>query len=377
MTTRRQLLGYSAAGLAAGSFLTVAPPAHASPSTKSYIRSWMDEQEDFLVGKQVPSGALRGPEDDNLQPYFSNWAAQGLAAANTARSRETLGNYISWFLDHLNTADQDAYGIAGTVNNWHYDEATGQETDTGTYSSTDAGTTVPMITAHDAFRTGDRDIQHLVMDNLDKYELMAQATCEVKWGVRNLDHLCWARPNSKMKYVQDNAVVYRGLTCLAWLERRAGRTRQAAYHHRKARQTRQAMLDIWWNDDLHNWSWGHGEKLLKVSDPESAFMPDAWCQYWQVQLDVVSPLDRRSIESWRAYSQSNPRWMHNEITNNFPHTEMAVSAVLMGEPENAITLLQTCREKFSGNGYALPWYHGEAGHFLRAARLLVDRGHSR
>lgn len=337
----------------------------------------MDEQVDFIVSKQVPSGALTGPEDDNLQPYFSNWAAQGLAAADSTRSREALGKYIVWFLDHLNTADEDPYGIAGTVSNWHYDAATGEETNTETYSSTDAGTTVPMITAYDAFRTNDRDLQHLVIENIEKYELMAQATCEVTWAVRNPDHLCWARPDSKMKYVQDNAVVYRGLTCLAWLDLRAGRLAQAAYHSTKARQTRKAMLDVLWNDELLNWSWGHGEKLLKVSDPESAFMPDAWCQYWQTQLDVVSPHNRRSVASWDAYSRANPRWMHNEIDNDFPHTEMAVSAVLMGEPDNAITLLETCREKFSGNDYALPWYHGEAGHFLRAARLLIDGGHSR
>ncbi|WP_144276788.1 hypothetical protein [Parenemella sanctibonifatiensis] len=361
--------------MAAAAFGSPLRSARADPGFDA--SGWIEEQEDFIISKQVPSGALRGPTQYELQPYFGNWAAQGLAAANSSRSREALGNYIQWFLDHMNTAEEDPYGIPGTVSDWVWDPATGEETDTGEYSSTDAGTTVGMITAHDAFRTGDRDLQHLVMENIEKYEIMASATTEVKWGVRNPDHLCWARPNSKMKYVQDNAVVYRGLNCLAWLERRAHRMEQARYYDRKARQTRSAMLSVLWNEELQNWSWGHGEKLLKVSDLTKAFMPDQWCQYWQVHLQVVSPDDRRSVASWKAYSDACPRWMYNEIDNNFPHTEMALSAVQMGEPENAATLLETCREKFSGNGWALPWYHGEAGHSIRAARALIDTGYAK
>lgn len=372
MTTRRHLLAGTAAAIAAGGLLTRPARAHAVPDLD--LQLWMEEQEDFLINKQVASGALRGPYDHNLQPYFSNWAAQGLAAANTVRSREALGNYISWYLDHLNTAAEDPYGIAGTVSDWHYDAATGEETSTGEYSSTDAGTTVPMITAFDAHRTGDVALQQLVMDNLAKYELMAKATCETTWGVRNSDGLCWARPDSKMKYVQDNAVVYRGLFCLAWLEKQAGRMTQYDYYTAKAEQTRKAIIDILWHEDRQNWSWGRGVNLLKESDPKAAFMPDAWCQYWQVQLRILPAINRRSVASWSAFSAANPRWMHLEFDNSFPHTEMAYSAVQMGELDNAATMLATCRERFAGNGWALPWYHGEAGHSMRVARRLIDAG---
>lgn len=312
------------------------------------LHLWMEEQEEFLINKQVASGALRGPYDHNLQPYFSNWAAQGLAAANTARSREALGNYIAWYLDHRNTAAQDPYGIAGT--------------------------TVPMITAFDAHRTGDADLQQLVVDNLAKYELMAKATCETTWGVRNSDGLCWARPDSKMKYVQDDAVVYRGLFCLAWLEKQAGRMTQYDYYTAKAEQTRKAIINVLWHEERQNWSWGRGVTQLKVSDPKAAFMPDAWCQYWQVQLRILPAINRRSVASWAAFSAANPRWMHLEFDNSFPHTEMAYSAVQMGELDNAATMLATCRERFAGNGWALPWYHGEAGHSMRVAGRLIDAG---
>lgn len=377
MTTRRRLLALTAAGLAAGGLAQ--PVRRASAAVPRIdLHEWIEEQAEYIIGTAVPSGALSGPWENNLQPYFSNWAAQGLAAADTPRSREALGNFMQWFLDHMNTAEEDPYGIPGTVSDWNYDPETGEETNGHEYSSTDAGTTVGLITAYDAFRTGDRDLQHLVMENIEKYETMAIATTEIKYGVRNPDHLCWARPNLKMKYVQDNGVVVHGLRSLAWLERRAGRAKKAQYYHRKAMDTRKAILDVLWDDERQNWGWGHGETLFKDSEPWDRFMADAWCQYWQVQLQVVGPDDYRSIAAWKAYTapEAYPRWMYNEIDNNFPHTEMAYSAVLMGEPDNAVTLLQTCKEKFGDNNWeGLPWYHGEAGHTLRTVRLLIDNGY--
>ncbi|MFW6598034.1 hypothetical protein ACQBAU_16755 [Propionibacteriaceae bacterium Y2011] len=379
VTSRRQLLGITAAGVTAGALGVAATPTRARAAVPDLdLDEFIEEQVDYIAGKQLPSGALRGPYDHNLQPYFSNWATQGLAAANTARSREVLGGYISWQLDHLNTAAEDPYGVPGTTSIWHYDEATGEETNTGETPATDAQTTVPMITAHDAFRTGDRDLQHLIMENLDKYALMARATTEAQWGVREPDHLCWARPVLKMKYVQDNGVVVRGLRKLAWLMRRAGRGQEGQFYAQKAEQTRQAIVDVLWHEERKNWAWGHGQTLLKESEPHETFMPDAWCQYWQVQLDVVKPQDRMSQLAWQAFTDACPRWMYNEIDNSFPHTEMAYAAVLMREPENAVRLLQTCKEKFSANGWgALPWYHGEAGHSLRTARALIDSGYGR
>ncbi|MGD7707217.1 hypothetical protein [Microlunatus sp. Y2014] len=378
-TTRRSLLAFTAAGLAVGGLAQPVRRAHAAPPSLD-LNAWIEEQVDYIVGKQVASGALRGPTDDQLQPYFSNWAAQGLAAANTPRSREALGKYIGWMLNHVNTAEEDPYGIPGTISDWHYDEETGEETSEEEYSSTDAGTTVPMIAAYDAFQTGDRDLQHLVMENLDTYWVMASATTDGQYGVRMPDHLCWARPNVKMKYVQDNGVVYKGLSKLAWLMRRAGRGQQGRFLALKARQTRRAMIDILWDEERKNWGWGHGETLFKDSEPWDRFMADAWCQYWQVQLDVTKPNDRMSKLAWQAYTAPDayPRWMYNEIDNNFPHTEMAYSAVLMGEPENAVRLLQLCKEQFSDNNWgSLPWYHGEAGHTLRTARLLLDTGYGK
>ncbi|MFX4273450.1 hypothetical protein ACQBAR_01490 [Propionibacteriaceae bacterium Y1685] len=377
MPSRRSVLATTLgglSGLALAGGLTTAP-ANATPvdaATRTKLWGWAMDQVDFIESKTVASGAVRSPTDDLITPYFTSWGMMGLAAVNTPKARSILGGFIEWYLAHLNTAEEDTYGFGGTVFVYAYDAETGAETSTNAYSSVDAGVTCPLIMAHDAVRTGDKDLQALVLDNMESWELMATAVVEYEpAGVRAEDDICWSRPRpNNMGYVQDNAVIYLGLKNLAWLERRAGRGKQARFYDEKAEATRSRMLSKLWNAERQNWNWGHGTNLAKLSYPEKAFMPDAWCQYWQTGLKVVQPDSPEAIASWKAYNEGVPRWMYNEIDNNFPHTEMALTAVLMGDTENAITLLETVNTKF-GPDWAAPWYVGEAGHYLRTVMAMI------
>lgn len=377
MPTRRAVLGTIGAltglGFAGGSMAS----ASADPiekHTKDTLWEWCLDQVDYIRSKQVSSGGILAPTDELITPYFVSWGVMGLAAVATASARESAGRFIEWYLRHLNTAAEDPYGFPGTVFVYSYDAATGDEASTNAYSSVDAGVTCPLIMAHDAYRTGDSDLQALVLDNIESWELMAGAVVEYEpAGVRAADDLCWHRPRpNNMAYVQDNAVVFLGLKCLSWLELRLGRMREAAFYREKAMATRKRILTKLWSETNNNWNWGHGSTQVKLSDPARRFMPDAWCQYWQTGLKVVDPDSGPGIDSWAAYNRAVPRWMHNEIDNDFPHTEMAVTAALMGETANAVTLLQTLVEKHGPDWPSPPWYVGEAGHFLRAAMIMIN-----
>lgn len=383
MPTRRTVLG-SLGALAGAAAVGGAVPSLASAASagvpgpvEEATRRWLWDrcldQVDFVRSKQVSSGGILGPTDDRITPYFVSWAAMGLAAVNTAPARDCLGRFIEWYLAHLNTAEQDTYGFPGTVFVYLYDHETGEETSTDEYSSVDAGVTCPLIMARDAYATGDPDLQALVLDNISSWELMATAVVEYEPdGVRAEDDLCWSRPRpDNMAYVQDNAVVFLGLQNLAWLERKLGRDTEADFYRQQALSTKSRILSKLWNTDNQNWSWGHGTNDEKPSDPAEAFMPDAWCQYWQTGLRVVTPDSREGIQSWQAYNAAVPRWMHNEIDNDFPHTEMALTAAMMGDTDDALTLLRTLVDLHAPD-YAHPWYVGEAGHFMRTAMFMIN-----
>ncbi|WP_094454846.1 hypothetical protein [Parenemella sanctibonifatiensis] len=83
----------------------------------------IDEQADFILSKRLPSGALLAPNDTTITPYFVSWGPMGLAQVSDPQIPATLANYLQWYLDHLNTAEQDPYGIPGTVFVYDYDPA--------------------------------------------------------------------------------------------------------------------------------------------------------------------------------------------------------------------------------------------------------------
>lgn len=370
--SRRAILG----ALTAGSALATAPTGSswAAPHSMDEVDDWIEEQVDFLESMQVASGAVLAPTPILITPYFVSWAMMSLARVNTERARTIIGRYIEWYLAHLNTADQDPYGFAGTVFVHDYDPETGAETSTGEYSSVDAGVTTPITMARDAYRTGDPDLQALVLDNIDAWELMAEPVLRVEPdGVADHDGLCWQRPGG-VKYVQDNAVVWKGLRDLAWLERRLRRADRAIRYDRAAATLRHNLLAKHWNTERDNWNWALGQSgNPSESTPSKRFMPDAWCQHWQAYTGLVAPTDRRAVASWTALTAAYPDWPSLDIDNDFPHTETAVSAVLMDDADAAAAMLAAVRAKYAPSGWGLNWHAGESGHFLRAALLLRNR----
>ncbi|OYN88314.1 hypothetical protein [Parenemella sanctibonifatiensis] len=329
----------------------------------------IDEQADFILSKRLPSGALLAPNDTTITPYFVSWGLMGLAQVSDPQIPATLANYLQWYLDHLNTAEQDPYGIPGTVFVYDYDPATGAESSTDAHSSVDAGVSTPIMLAH-ASRGVSADLRALVLDNIEQWELMMQANLTAPpHGVLD-EGLCMARPEG-VKYVQDNSVVYRGLHCLADLEEELGRHRPATSYRAAARRLRAQMCTILWNPTRQNWNWGMLGSKPSESDLTRGFYPYAWCQYWQVYLGVVTPDDPRAQVTWNAHCEAYPQWMDNEIDNDFPHSEMAYSAALMGDGADVLRFFDALRERY-GTGWRDNWYVGEAGHVLRAAAALRD-----
>ena len=62
----------------------------------------------------VPAETYLRWRSAKLEPSAATAAARGLLTAGDA-GRDAAEGYIEWYFSHLNTADEDAYGIDGTV----------------------------------------------------------------------------------------------------------------------------------------------------------------------------------------------------------------------------------------------------------------------
>ncbi|HIT74853.1 MAG TPA: hypothetical protein IAA98_04640 [Candidatus Avipropionibacterium avicola] len=353
---------------------TLSQAAVVRPDT---LLEWVDEQVDFILSKQLSSGAVLAPDDVTITPYFVSWGLMGLARVNDERSRTAIGRYLEWYLDHLNTAEEDLYGFAGTVYVHSYDPDTGAETSTGAYSSVDAGVATPVMLARDAWATGDTDLQAYVLDQIELWESMIDIDVNsAPDGVAQDDGLCEVRPGGVI-YVQDNAVVHAGMLALAELEKALGRNEKAAHYRSRAQRLRTALLAKLWSEQNQTWHWALSNTgKPSESIPERRFYPEGWAQYWPVHLDIVTPKSPKGAAAWASYTEGYPNWAGLEFENDFPHTEMALAAVKMGERHEAVRMLQSIRERYEPSGWGDNWYVGESGHFIRAA-LAAAGGRNR
>lgn len=362
----------SVVALVVGGLTLLAALVAPSPASAAVPSSWVTEQVDFIVDNQLPDGAILSTPTQ-INPYFANIAAMGLARANTATSRAALRAWMGWYLDHLN--DPDASGLVDTVYDYTYDGST--ETPTNDYDSVDSYASTTLNVAYLAYETGDDTLRQFVADHIVTYEGIANLLNypQDSGGVRDSNDLTFAKPTYHADYLMDNAEVYSGLNDFAALESTMGRASQASYYASWATTTQNAITSLLWNSSTSTWDWALGSPATMAT-----FYPDSVAQLWPTIEGVVAPTDGKATTSWDNFTTAWPDWKHDTEPDSYPWTAMASAAERMGDSADADTLLTSIHDNYAP-GWAAPtscgtppcgsWYDAEAGWFLLGA---VDPG---
>lgn len=87
-------------------------PTARSPWYRPTVAQYPSSAPEALDG--VPAETYLRWRSAKLEPSAATAAARGLLTAGDA-GRDAAEGYIEWYFSHLNTADEDAYGIDGTV----------------------------------------------------------------------------------------------------------------------------------------------------------------------------------------------------------------------------------------------------------------------
>lgn len=337
--------------------------AAATAGTASAASTYITEQVQFLAAHQLSDGAILGPYNDEIVPYYANMAAIGLARANTAAGNAIVCKWMQWYLRHLNA--KDVNGLADTVYDYSYDASTGAETPKDTYDSVDSYAATAISLAYTGYLTGDSQITSLVSGHIASYEAIANLDdYPAPTGVRQPDGLTVASPG-KAAYTMDNAEVAGGLSDFSRLEALLKRSSQSTYYGQWSATSVQAITKSsahggLWNTANNNWDWALGSP----SNPKATFYPDATAQLWPVLFGVVTPGSSQATAAWQAFTSAYPSWDADKIPDTFPWAVMARAAQRMGDP-GANTLLSTLESNYAP-GWAFPWYDDEAGWFLLA-----------
>lgn len=363
---RRHLLAAAISALTVllVSFMTTTPANAAVPG------NWITQQVNFVAARQLSDGGILS-SPTQIDPYFSNIAAMGLARANTATSRAVLLRWMGWYLAHMNNPDSS--GLVDTVYDYSYDPSSGVQTPTGDYDSVDSYSSTTLNVARLAYATGDYTLRSFVKSHIRTYEAIASLITHPSGsgGVRDSNNLTFAKPTYHADYLMDNSEVYGGLTDFAKLESALGRTSQARYYSSWATTTKSAMDSLLWNSSTDTWDWALGSPSSLVT-----FYPDSVAQLWPIIWGVAGRTGTKAVMTWRKFNEAWPNWMHDSEPDSYPWAAMASASQRMGDTSDAYTLLTTIHNNYAP-GWGLPnlcgaatcgsWYDAEAGWFLLGA----------
>ena len=172
---------------------------------------------------QLRDGAFRMKAEGDpvwIQPYFGNYAALALLAGKDARDLDRVATWLGWYAKHQR-AD-------GSINDFEGGLAQGYK-DNGKRDSVDAYAATFLLAAQR---------YHSVRETLPLG--VAEAARKALDAIRSVtdeDGLTWAKPDYKVKLLQDNVVTYGGLAAAARLFQVLGDTPRAD----EARQMHQKL----------------------------------------------------------------------------------------------------------------------------------------
>jgi len=346
----------------------------------------------YLLSLQLEDGALAeyGVQDDNtayIMPYFNDFAALGLLDGGTDNA-DYVKKYMDWYFAHMNTAEQDVSGLAGTVYDYNVTldssghiltEKPHEEVGVGKYYDSTDSYAAMFLAVVDQYAavTGDRQY---VADHQSQIDTLV----DVIFGT--LDNgLTYATPAYKIKYVMDNSEVYYGLGMA--LDLYANYGTDAGGRCERITALMASIRDKVVNEYYTEMGYGHFWYYFDEHDMHGAyywthFYPDATSQVFPAMFGVIAPTDEKAVHCYDMFNKywstgkAKHTWEKMDTTDEYAWSDLCYAAVVMGDTQRAETFMTTYLAKY-GAKHQYPAYVGDSGKLLRAAYLLkktVEKG---
>ena len=322
-----------------------------------------------------------------IVPYFSDTAVLGAiradAAMGTESARANALKYINWYISHMNTAETDICGIAGTV----YDYVVFQSSDgrtvevtememyasqypnggnTHNYDSTDSYAAMFLQILYEYAKTYDESF-------LDGKDGLVQTLVEVMMSdyIKSLD-LTIAKPNYPACYLRDNCEVYCGFVSAAGIyEELLCDGAKAAECTLRAEKVKNAILTrMWSQSDQCFLAAISDEGVSMFTNDLNNFYPQASCQLFPLIFGVIEPNDDRAVITYERFkSDFGARWLTFDI-ETYPWCILVRAAVKMGDYEFAGKFIDAVNNRFVKRVHSAPYYNSESGSVMVAAAEL-------
>lgn len=321
---------------------------------------------------QIKGGSQEEPEENGVNPYFANIAAQSLLDGTPGPEElESVKRYLNWFIRHINTLEEDPVNGPGTIYDYTVLLAEdGSETaiSKGEYDSVDSYCGTFLWLAADYVRTsgdqkwarGAEGDLHLIMDAL----------------LRCMDEKgrAFGKKEYPIRYLMDNCEVNAGLKGARYLleEAPSQGERYSRITEVLKKNTKQLQEDFW-NQEEGRYETGFDAKgkALSFAGWERLYA-EAAAQVFPVVWAVT---DREDDKARQVYETLCNYWDWEEMDyveaeeSKFYWTIFGYAGALMGDEARTREFFRTYEEKTAqSRGY--PLHIDDAGWMVKAAESM-------
>jgi hypothetical protein len=350
--------------------------------TKSIYDEVIDFQVAYILGTQLPSGAIMETAVPNsrISPYFADISCSALLRKPTPANVDAVKKWMVWYMGKLNGDKNPIKGgpeVVGSV----YEYYGAAETTKGEYDAVDSGASTFLVLAMDlaqaspsdkAWLAGYADKLRLVAGALEKCLDIPANNIVTTFGPDNNDGLSIDSYVNGAKYLMDNAEVNQGLRAMVWLETNV--LNGDATHYQALLTTHTAAMDTQlWRGTMYNW-FENGSTGATISQWKN-FYADAVGQLFPGMLGAIDPQSARAKMLYTGFNKEYPAWSTGTVyLAPFPHTEVLYAAAVINDKPRVDEYLNHILS-FNRTGAQKPsWYNAEAAWVIMSASKMKNQG---
>jgi len=337
------------------------------------------EEAAWLWGQQLSNGAFAFYNSENgsvyINPYFSEIVAIALIRHdNSPNAKAAIENYFDWHFSHINTAEEDYNGLAGTI--YDYDAVVKNgvvvsETSKNHYDSTDSYSALFVKALADYAKTyGDSSY-------ILAHETQIRDIVNVMFATMGENGYTYAKPDYKICYLMDNAEVYAGLCAADYLYKNIlGDAGMSA-------KINEAVAFYDTNFNKHWWKGDHYATVLNPDYTEytgyafdwSMFYPCATAQMFPILYGLATP---DSAYAFTAYNGLCNAWDWQDMdyisegADVFCWGNFAYLGALMKDEERLDAYLNKYDE-IVASGRPYPLYSAESAMVLMGCEMMISQ----
>lgn len=346
-------------------------------------------EREWIAQTKLSNGALpfRGETNGtaNIVPYFSDNAAIALLSDPESYGDEVVA-YMDWHFKHLNTADNDLYGIDGTIYDYSIIVKDGdvvEEISTGSYDSVDSyAATFVMLLWEYYENTGDEN--YLIKNRNDVFRTIRAMT-----GTIDEDGLSIVKNGYPIKYLMDNTETNMGLKDAISLLEKVYLNESQKKETQSYEETLELMANLkdllnensaqidrlLWNENEQRYEIGinNNNQVIKFKGWDQ-FYPDAVLQLFPIiyQLDSIDGDQAKFLYTKFSseYDWQNFGHFKNEDTS-FYWPLLAYAGAMMEDEVRVKTYVLNYQNTLMEE-HAYPVYISDAAWIVRSCNEIIN-----